>query len=342
MARLAIVWILGVGTAATPLEAPALDRFQFTQVEMAVPVKIVLYAADASVANGAAKDAFARLHQLNGILSDYDPGSELRRLCDHAGEGEAVPVSDELWRVLSLSQTISERSGGAFDVTIGPVVRLWRRARRRGHLPSPQRLDAARQLVGYRYLRLDAQDQAVRLLKAGMRLDLGGIAKGFATDEALAVLGKHGIDRALVDAGGDVSLGAPPPGKPGWRIGIAPLEADGPPTRYLWLSRCGIATSGDTWQFVQIDGRRYSHIVDPRTGLGLSDHSSVTVIAGDCITADGLASALSVLGPKEGLKLIDRSGGTAALIVRAPEGKVETYQSCRWKKLAVEAPQRPK
>jgi len=164
-----------------------------------------------------------------------------------------------------------------------------------------------------------------------MRLDLGGIAKGYAADEALRVLRKSGINRALVDAGGDIALGNPPPEKPGWRIGIAPLEADGPPSQVLLLSRVAVATSGDTWQYVQIGSRRYSHLVDPRTGLGLTDHSSVTVIAPEGITADGLASAVSVLGPEKGLKLVEATPGTAAFIVRAPEGKVQTYQSSRWK-----------
>ena len=165
-----------------------------------------------------------------------------------------------------------------------------------------------------------------------MQLDLGGIAKGYAVDEALAVLAAADVTRALVDAGGDMRLGDPPPGKPGWRIGVAPLEADGPPSRRLSLSGVAVASSGDAWQYIEIDGTRYSHIVDPRTGLALTDHSSVTVVAPDGITADALASAVSVLGPEQGLKLIDATPGTAALIVRAPHGKVEMYRSRRWGK----------
>jgi thiamine biosynthesis lipoprotein len=176
------------------------------------------------------------------------------------------------------------------------------------------------------------------LLKPEMRLDLGGIAKGYAVDKALAVLRRRGITRALVDAGGDIGLGDPPPGKPGWGIGVAPLEPGGPPGGFLWLSRRAIATSGDTQQYVVIDGVRYSHLVDPRTGLGLTDHSSVTVIAPDGITADGLASAVSVLGPRQGLRLVEETPGAAALVVRAPEGRPETYESGRWKKLPVTQP----
>ena len=330
-----VVWLLGIGTSAAAAGEPELGRFQFTRTEMAVPIKIVLYATDGVAASKAAEAAFSRIHQLNAILSDYDPQSELRRLGRAATGGKAVPVSEELWRVLSQAQELSRRSEGAFDVTVGPVVRLWRRARRRHQLPSAQRLQSARELVGYRLIRLDSRQRAVELLKPGMQLDLGGIAKGYVVDEALAVLRKLGINRALVDAGGDIVLGDSPPGRSGWRIGVARLQSDGPPNRVVLLSRAAIATSGDTWQYVEIDGRRYSHIVDPRTGLGLTDHSSVTIVAPNGILADALASAVSVLGPKQGLELIEKTPRCAALIVRAPQGKIETHRSTRWRKLHI-------
>jgi len=331
MGRLIIACVLGVGSA--PSEGPAADRFAFTQVEMAVPVKIVLYAPDEPTATTAARAAFERIHELNGVLSDYDPESELRDLEVAAAGEEPVPVGDDLFRVLERSQELARRSGGAFDVTVGPVVRVWRRARQRGGLPVARRLDPARELVGYDLLRLDPDAKTVTFAKPGMRLDFGGIAKGYAVDEALKVLREHGITRALVDAGGDMALGDPPPGEPGWRVGVAPLEADGPPSRILLLKNRAVATSGDLWQFVEIRGRRYSHIVDPRTGQALTERSSVTVVAPDGMTADGLASALSVLGPAKGLALADATSGVAALIVRAPEGKVEVHESRRWKEL---------
>lgn len=333
MGALPLLGAIGALLIAAEPNATASERFEFTQVEMVVPIKIVLYAPDEEQAEEAAQAAFARILQLNGIMSDYDQNSELRRLGETSGHGKAVPVSPELWQVLSHAQTLSARSQGAFDVTVGPMVQLWRRARRQRELPSDERMTAARPLVGYRLLRLDPQHRAVELLEPGMRLDLGGIAKGYAADEALEVLAKRGIRSALIDAGGDVVLGDAPPGKPGWRIGVARLEVDGPPSHVLVLSRAAIATSGDRWQYVEIGGTRYSHLVDPRTGLGLTDHSSVTVVAPDGITADGLASAVSVLGPEEGLKLIEDTPGVEALIVRAPEGKIEKYESTGWREL---------
>ncbi len=341
MGRLALLWMLGAGIPTTPPGQPTLTRFEFDRVEMAVPIKLALYAPDSAAANRAAEAAFDRIRRLNRVFSDYDPESELRRLCDTAGEGRATPVSGELWRVLCVAEKLSHRSEGAFDVTVGPVVRLWRRARRQHELPDIESVRQARELVGYQLVRLDPKQQAVELLKRGMRLDLGGIAKGFVVDEALAVLRKQGIGRAMVHAGGDIGLGDPPPDKPGWTIGVAPVGPEGPPTLYLSLSRCSTATSGDIWQYVEIGGKRYSHIVDPKTGLGLTDRILVTVVAPDGITADGLATAVSVLGPDKGLKLVEETPGAAALILRGAGDKPESFRSSRWKDLPVVHPQVP-
>ena len=337
----AFLWTLGAGVAMAPPQPTELKRFQFDRVEMAVPFQLVLYAPDAPTANGAAEAALARIRQLNAIFSDYDPESETRRLGDTAGKGLAVPTSQELWEVMGRAQELSRRSEGAFDVTVGPLVALWRRARRQRELPRPEKLAAARELVGYRLVRVEPGNRAIELTNQGMKLDFGGIAKGYAIDQAMAVLRSRGITRAMIHAGGDVGVGDPPPDSAGWRVGVPSLKVGAPPYVILSLSQCAIATSGDTWQFVEIEGRRYSHIVDPRTGIGLTDHSQVTVVASDGLTADGLSTAASVLGPEKGLKLIDDTPGTAALILRAPAGKTETFQSSRWKDLPKADPQGP-
>ncbi|HVC97462.1 MAG TPA: FAD:protein FMN transferase, partial [Pirellulales bacterium] len=296
---------------------PELFRFQYEQVHMGQVVKLLLYAADEPSANLAADGAYARIAQIDGIMSDYKPESELSLLSQSAGIGRALPLSDELWFVLDRAQRLAADSGGAFDVTVGPYVRLWRRARRTREFPTADRLAEARAAVGYKHLRLDAEKKTAELLAAGMRLDLGGIAAGYAADEALTVLTAQGITRAMIDASGDIVVGDPPPGAEGWRIGIAPLtDPKGPPSRFLLLKSASVTTSGDAFQHVEIGGKRYSHIVDPHTGLGLTDQSSVTVVARDGTTADSLATAVSVLGPMRGLELIERTAGAAALIVR--------------------------
>jgi thiamine biosynthesis lipoprotein len=210
-------------------------------------------------------------------------------------------------------------------------VQLWRRARRTGELPAAQQLARARGLTGYRKLHLDGQARSVRLERIGMRLDLGGIAKGFAADEAIAVLKRHGINSALVAAGGDIAVSGPPPGAAGWLIAIAPPgSSERPPRQHLLLRAAAVSTSGDAEQYVEVSGVRYSHVVDPRTGLGVVGHSSVTVVAPDGTTSDALATAASVLGPGRGLKLIDSTEGAAALFIQATGQGSQSFESKRW------------
>lgn len=305
---------------------PPLTRFEFSQPHMGTRFRIVLYAADAALAARASDEAFERITRLDNTMTDYQSGSELMSLCHKAG-GAPVAVSEDLFRILEKSQELAKRSDGAFDITAGPVVRLWRRARRRHELPDLKELAQARRLSGYKLLHLDAKARTAQLLKPGMMLDLGGIAKGYAADEAMKVLARHGITRALVAAGGDIALGAPPPDQPGWRIGIAPLETpDQPPTRFLLLHDAGVSTSGDAEQHAEIGGVRYSHIVDPRSGRALVGHSSVTVVAPNATTSDGLATTLSVLNPKRALALVRSTPQTATLIVRATGKHTRSFE----------------
>jgi thiamine biosynthesis lipoprotein len=333
------LWGMVLFAAPGRAAGPAPERFSYAEPHMGTKFQITLYAAAKSDADGAAKAAFARVAELNRIMSDYDPTSELMRLCAKAG-GPPVPVSPELFLVLERAGDLARRSGGAFDVTVGPVVRLWRRARRTQQMPAKDELDHALSLVGYDKVTLDPEKRTVRLAKGGMQLDLGGIAKGYAADEMLAALKKHGIDRALVAAGGDIACSGPPPGKDGWEIAIAPLdESDAKSPRTLRLHDAAVSTSGDAEQFVEINGTRYSHIVDPHTGIGLVGRMSVTVIAPQGITADSHTKVVAVLGPERGLAIIDQTPGVAALYVRKTDAGREVFASRRFKDLS--APPKP-
>ncbi len=324
-------WLILVMTAGLTFADE--QRFVFEKAEMGVPFRITLYAADEAAARRAADAAFERVEVLNSILSDYDPDSELSRLSHTSGR--AVPVSGDLWRVLELSQRVAEQSDGAFDITIGPLVNLWRRARRKQELPSTELITEMRARVGFRKLRLDPAARTAELLAPEMRLDVGGIAKGVAVDAALAVLTQQGITRALVAASGDIGASDAPPGQPGWKIEVAPIDAEGAPAAQTVLLRhSAVSTSGDTFQRVEIGGVRYSHIVDPRTGVGLTDHSLVTVLGPDCTTTDSWETTISLLGPERGLRLIETIPGTAAHVVRKPGAQIEVHDSSRWEKLA--------
>jgi thiamine biosynthesis lipoprotein len=265
-------------------------------------------------------------------MSDYLSTSELMRLCAKAG-GNPVKVSGSLFFVLSRAQEVSRHSDGAFDVTVGPVVRLWRRARKTQRLPDAEKLKAALALVGYKNVVLDQKAQTVKLLKPGMKLDLGGIAKGYAADEALKVLAKHGLKQALVAAGGDIAVSDAPPGKPGWTIEIAPIEAKKEGPRKLVLANAAVSTSGDAEQFVEIGGKRYSHIVDPKTGLGLVGRMSATVVAPNGITADSLTKVVAVLGPKRGFEIIEQTKGVSGRYVLKTDKETKVFTSKHFPKL---------
>ncbi len=322
-----LVVFLSVPSMVTA-EETSLRLFQYAQRHMGVDFRISLYAGNEALANQASEAAFQRIKVLDSIMSDYDSTSELMRLSKSSGSRQALRISPELQYVLCRSIDLSQRTNGAFDVTVGPYVRLWRRARRQKRLPDSDRLAEAEESVGWRLLHLHSGNCTVSLAKPNMRLDLGGIAKGYAADQALDVIRRNGISRAMIDASGDIVMGAPPPGRPGWQIGIAPLESpDSSPSRMLSLHNCAVATSGDAFQYVEIDGVRYSHLVDPATGIGLTGRSSVTVVATDGITADSLASAVSVLGPERGLEFIERHCDAETLIVVADKNRKTPVES---------------
>jgi thiamine biosynthesis lipoprotein len=307
-----------------------LQLFEAVEPRMGTLFRIKLYAPNQQRARAAFRAAFDRIAELDRILSDYQPDSELNRLCRSAVK-RAVPVSDDLYRVLWAAQQLAEESGGAFDVTQGPVIRLWRQARREGRLPDPAALRAASARSGYRKLHLNPADHTAMLDEAEMQLDLGGIAKGYAADAALEVLDRQGISRALIAASGDLAFSHAPPGEHGWKIGLDLLDRPGAPfSKVLELSDAAVSTSGDTEQYVELNGKRYSHIVDPATGEALTNGFTVSVIARRGITADSLATAVCVLGDARGLVLIEKHPDTAAIVVSPGSMR----ESSRFRKLA--------
>ncbi len=279
---------------------------------MGIDARIEVYAKDRAAAESACGEAFERIAALDSIMSDYRKDSELMQLCAKAG-GPPVIVSADLFRVFVKAQEMSRRSGGTFDITVGPLVQLWRKARKSAKMPLPAEIAAARRLAGWRKLTLDPGSRSVRLAVPGMKLDLGGIAKGYADDEAQAVLRRHGITRALIEMGGDIVVTGPPPGQSGWNIRIPNADRGKGPKDYR-LANCAISTSGDTEQFVIIGGRRYSHVVDPRTGMALSSRVQATVIARDGLTSDPLSKPLTFLGPRARARLLRLYPGSREFI----------------------------
>lgn len=292
--------------------------------------RIKLYARDEQQAQVGFRAAFARVAEIDNALSDYKPDSELNRLSTAAVQ-HPVKVGQDLYRVLTASQQIAQETGGAFDVTIGPITHLWREARRQRRIPEQADLQQGLARCGFRKLHLYADTQTVELDIPGMQLDVGGIAKGYAADEALLVLRHQGIASALVAASGDLAFSDAPPGQRGWKIGIDSYDsASAPFTRVVQLQNAAVSTSGDTEQHLDAGGVRYSHIINPETGVGLTTPVTVTVIARHGIDADAMATAISVLGLAKGRAYVDSKPDAAAVMVMREPGRARIEESSRF------------
>ena len=308
--------VLTIFCAAIPCAQPLreqkeLTRFTLVEYHMGIDARLVVYATDKQVVDKACEAAFKRIAQLDDIMSDYRPKSELMRFCAQP-KGTKVKISDDLYRVFERSQQVSRRSKGVFDITVGPIVQLWRRARKSGKMPDQLALTEARKLVGFQKLTLDRKTQTASLAMDGMKLDLGGIGKGYAGDEALKVLRQNGIRIALIEMGGDIVFGDAPPESKGWKVSV-PNDI----SKDLFLHNCAISSSGDTEQFVVIDGKRYSHVVDPRTGLGLTNRIQASIIAKNGFTTDPLSKAMTMLDNRDRAKLLRWYPSTKVFIKNA-------------------------
>ncbi len=322
-----LLCMLAAGRTAAGASGQTLQRFEYSLPRMGTLFRIVIFAQDSTRATSSAMAAFERVEQLEQIMSDYREDSELNFVCRNACL-EPQRVSTELFYVLERAQHLSELSGGAFDITIGSVVWLWRAARRDKHLPSPEAIAAAEKAVGYRSIVLDPSSQTVFLKRRDMRLDLGAIGKGYAADEALAVIRSRGLSRAMVAGGGDIALGDPPPGKDGWQIAVQEPSLQGTKiTKALSLRNVGISTSGDANQYLEEGGKRYSHIINPRDGEALQDSAGATVIASNGITADAMATTLCVMPPTDGIRLAESMRGVSAQIFRRGAGEIKRYST---------------
>lgn len=294
-----------------PAGIRAQEHLAYTQPAMGTVFRIELHAEDKVAAEKTVAAAFQRVEAINAIASDYLPESELSRL-NREPANKAVKVSEDLYELLSRSQEIAKLTEGAFDITAAYAVQQWRRARRQKQLPTKEQTAKAIAMTDWKALQLDEKSRTATKLKDGLMIDLGGIGKGYAADAALAVLKEHGFGRALVAGSGDLAIGDPPPGKEGWKVSLRTFEKpEGADTMVqVLLKNCGCSTSGDLHQFLELGGARYSHIVNPRTGLGLTDRIACTVIARDATLSDGLATGLCVLGMEKGLKIAEQSPGT--------------------------------
>ncbi len=301
-----------------------LQRFRFSENKMGSPFNIIFYADDSLKAMRLAKECYAQVDSMNRVLSDYDSTSELNTLCRNAGKQFPSPL---LWDLLLLSQKAFLQSHGAFDVSVGNLSRIWRKARKEKKFPDSGLIRQALLLTGFQKIRFNHAEKSI-YIPAGTRLDFGGIAKGYAAQTLVEYLRSKGILHALADAGGDMAMTDAPPGTRGWTVGVnIPETTDELLAKRLLLKKRAVATSGDAYQYIEHEGKKYSHIIDPRTGYGIQSQKNVTVIAGDGATADWLATACSILPIEEAKQLASKMH--AELMVTVVENDIVIYHKTK-------------
>lgn len=288
---------------------------------MGTVFQIILYAGNETQAKGAADAAFQRIDQINQLASDYLPESELSR-CNRAPAQQPIALSEDLFRLMAHSLTASRLTDGAFDITATYAIQQWRRAKRKQQLPSAEETAKAVSMTDWKALVLNDKTHTLIKAKDGWMIDLGGIGKGYAADAALRVIREHGIAIALVAGSGDLAIGEAPPGKNGWDVALRTFEKEQDKDRlvHVSLKNCGCSTSGDLHQFLELEGKRYSHIVDPKTGLGLTNDIACTVIAPDATTSDVMATAMCILGIENGVKIAEATKSLKVRFTQLEEG----------------------
>ncbi len=280
---------------------------------MGTAITVVLWSDDRHEGDAAIDAVMAEMHRIDHTMSPHREDSELSRI-NRDAHVAPVPLSAEMTRLLAKAQSFSERSGGAFDITYAAVGQLY--DYRAGTRPSPEALAQARAAVGYRHLVLDEQARTVRFARPGMRIDLGGFAKGHAVDQAAAILRARGIRHAHVSAGGDSRVIGDHRGRP-WHIGVRDPRRPGEVVAMLPLEDVSMSTSGDYERYFEVAGERCHHLIDPATGLSPRSLRSVTILADDGLTTEALSKSVFVLGLDKGMALIAAQPGVDAIVVDA-------------------------
>jgi FAD:protein FMN transferase len=303
-------------------------RFSFSEPKMGSPFSIIFYSNDSMQATLLAKQCFNLVDSFVFIFSDYIDSSELSKLSASAGVHEMpVHVSPALFELLLLSKNAFDKSESAFDITIGPLSKFWRKYRKAKQFPTDEAVQASRKLIGFNKLLIDTVNKKVSLTQSGMQLDLGGIAQGYIAQKIIDFLHTQHIDHALVNASGDIVTSSAPPGTRGWTVGVnVPETKDELLSQTLLMQNKSVSTSGDAYQYIEHEGKRYSHIIDPRSGYGVTFQRNVTVIANDGTTADWLATACSIL-PIKKAKMLATQLGAEVLIGEIKNGRLIFYST---------------
>ncbi len=261
-------------------------------------------------------EAFNEIRRIEKLMDVHNPESEISQVHRLAGK-RPVKVSEEIFKVLKSSLEFSRFTSGAFDVSIRPLSHLWGMRRKLNRILELKNIEEKLPLVNYRNIIMDERNQTIEFKRKGMAIDLGGVAKGYAVDQAIEVLKKRGIEAALINAGGDIRV----MGKRRWKVSLQHPRKEDEVLAVIRLQDRAIATSGDYQRYFIKEGKRYHHIINPETGYPAIECMSVTIIASQAIQADILATSIFILGPEKGMKLIESSEDVEGIIIDA-QGKI--------------------
>jgi len=308
---------------------PAVEVDGGSREIMGTFARIVAVAKGERQAKRCIEAGFGELVRIDKMMSDYKPDSELSKV-NREAFNKPVKVSPELFEILQISVDYSRLSSGVFDITVGPLVDLWHKAGETNSVPDENTLAATKARVGFEKLILDANAETIRFAVDGMRLDLGGIGKGYAVDKAVRAMKRKGAIAGMVDSGGNIRCFGKPTNRDAWLVGIQDpnvenLSAgvDNEPLMVLKLMDCSVATSGDYRRFVTVEGKKVSHIIDTNTATGARKMASDTIITKIATDADALSTAVNVLGPEKGLALIESLPDTECILITSgPEFRV--------------------
>ncbi len=290
-------------------------KYVFSEQKMGSAFGLQFYHIDSLTANKLAKKAFLLVDSLNISFSDYMENSEINKVSKNAGNGLKINISEPLLQLLIECKRAYFLSNGAFDITIGHLTKLWRKARKSQEITPKDELNKAIKNTGMRFLEIDTSRATARLLKNNVSIDLGGIAKGFAAQKVLEFLQNNGVKSALIDAAGNMAIGSRPPNYTSWKVAIEiPRNNYEKYYKLLNISNMGVSTSGDTFQFIQFNGKKYSHILNPKTGLGMQNGRQVTVICENAVMADWLSTTLCILPIKKALNLTKKVNFEAFIV----------------------------
>lgn len=299
---------------------------KYEGLAMGSSLEIEVYGGDQAVCERAVQAARDEIERLDRMMTDWKPESPLMDVNRAAGL-KPVRVPPELFFIVKRSVQMSELTGGTFDITFAGAGKLWNWRAPDPQVPSPETVKAALENVGWKGIRLDAKEQTVFLSKPGMRIGLGGIVPGYAADLAMGKIRALGIRDACVNMSGDVMISGKKNGEP-WNVAVTHPRKKGETLAVIPMSNAAISTSGDYERFFIKDGKRYCHIIDPRTGYPADACQSVTIIAPNVAFADALAKGVFILGPVEGMALAEKLEGVQALIVAA-DGTVTLSKGLR-------------